>query len=57
MDGPVTLAVTEVGSQACWLSEEVRAEQSQWVRDTLQCCLHLDLDILLPKMGLAMVSW
>jgi signal transduction histidine kinase len=50
-EGPVTLVVTEIGSQTGWLSEEVRAEQSQGVRDTLQRCLHSDLDVLLPKMG------
>jgi hypothetical protein len=53
VEGPVTLVVTEIGSQTGWLSDEVRAEQSQGVRDTLQRCLHSDLDILLPKMGLA----
>ena len=52
-EGPVTLVVTEIGSQTGWLSDEVRAEQSQGVRDILQRCLHSDLDILLPKMGLA----
>jgi hypothetical protein len=52
-EGTVTLVVTEIGSQTGWLSDEVRAEQSQGVRDILQRCLHSDLDILLPKMGLA----
>ena len=50
-EGPITLVVTEVGSQTGWLSEDVRAEQSQGVRDVLQRCMHSDLDILLPKMG------
>jgi hypothetical protein len=50
-EGPLTLMVTEIGSQTGWLSEDVRAEQSQGVRDILQRCLHSDLDILLPKMG------
>jgi signal transduction histidine kinase len=48
---PVTLVVTEIGSQTGWLPDEVRAEQYQGVRDILQRCLHSDLDILLPKMG------
>jgi signal transduction histidine kinase len=52
-EGPITLVVTEIGSQTGWLSDEVRAEQSQGVRDILQRCMHSDLDILLPKMGLA----
>ncbi len=50
-EGPITLVVTEIGSQTGWLSEDVRAEQSQGVRDILQRCVHSDLDILLPKMG------
>jgi signal transduction histidine kinase len=50
-EGPITLVVTEIGSQTGWLSEEVRAEQSQSVREVLQRCMHSDLDILLPKMG------
>jgi hypothetical protein len=49
--GPFTLMVTEIGSQTGWLSEDVRSEQSQGVRDILQRCMHSDLDILLPKMG------
>jgi hypothetical protein len=51
-EGPITLVVTEVGSQTGWLSEDVRAQQSQGVRDVLQRCVHSDLDILLPKMAL-----
>ena len=43
--------MTEIGLQTGWLSEEVRAEQSQTVRDVLRRCMHADLDILLPKMG------
>jgi len=50
-EGPITLVVTEIGSQTGWLSEDVRAEQSQGVRDILQRCVHSDLDVLLPKMG------
>ena len=52
-EGPITLVVTEIGSQTGWLSDEARAEQSHGVRDFLQRCLHSDLDILLPKMGVA----
>jgi signal transduction histidine kinase len=52
-ESPITLVVTEIGSQTGWLSDEVRAEQSHGVRDLLQQCLHSDLDVLLPKMGLA----
>jgi signal transduction histidine kinase len=50
---PVTLIITEIGSQTGWLSEEVRAEQSLRVRELLQRSLHSDLDVLLPKMGSA----
>src|SRR6202166_5140396 len=49
----ITLVVTEIGSQTGWLSEEVRTEQSQGVREILQQCVHSDLDVLLPKMGLS----
>ena len=52
-NGPVTLVVTEIGSQSGWLSEDVRAEQSHGVREVLQRCLHSHLDVLLPKMGIA----
>ncbi|MEJ0006968.1 MAG: HAMP domain-containing sensor histidine kinase [Steroidobacteraceae bacterium] len=48
---PVTLVLTEMGSQSGWLSEEARAEHSHGVRELLQCCLHADQDVLLPKMG------
>jgi signal transduction histidine kinase len=48
---PITLVVTEIGSETGWLSDEVRAEQSHWARDLLQQCLHSDLDVLLPKMS------
>ena len=50
-EGPITLVVTEIGSQTGWLSDEVRTQQSQGVREILQRCVHSDLDILLPKMG------
>jgi signal transduction histidine kinase len=48
---PVTLVVTEIGSQSGWLSDKVRAEISHWVREILQRCLNSDLDVLLPKLG------
>jgi hypothetical protein len=48
---PVTLVVTEMGSQSGWLSDEARDEHSHGVRDLLQRCLHADQDVLLPKMG------
>jgi hypothetical protein len=50
---PVTLVVTEIGSQTGWLSNEVRAEQCRGIRDLLRGCLYSDLDILLPKMDVA----
>jgi signal transduction histidine kinase len=52
-EGPITLVVTEIGSNTGWLSDELRAEQSQGLRDILQRSVHSELDILLPKMGLA----
>jgi signal transduction histidine kinase len=51
-DRPVTLVVTELGSQSGWLSNDVRAEQAHAVREVLQRCLHSHLDVLLPKMSL-----
>jgi signal transduction histidine kinase len=53
VDGPITVVVTEIGSQTGWLSNEVRAEHSHWIRDILQSCLHSHLDVLLPRMGVA----
>jgi signal transduction histidine kinase len=50
-DSPLTLVVTEIGSNTGWLSDEVRAEQSHEVRDILQRCLHCDRDVLLPRMA------
>jgi hypothetical protein len=50
-DRPVTVVVTEIGSQSGWLSDDVRAEQSHGVREVLQSCLHSPMDVLLPKMG------
>jgi hypothetical protein len=52
-EGPVTLVLTEMGSQTGWLSDEVRAEHYRNVRYLLQKCLLSDLDVLLPKMGSA----
>jgi anti-sigma regulatory factor (Ser/Thr protein kinase) len=50
---PVTLVVSEMGSQTGWLSDEARAEHSHGVRELLQGCLRSDQDVLLPKMGSA----
>lgn len=50
---PVTLIVTEIGSQTAWLSDEARAEQLHGVRDLLQRCLYSDMDVLLPKVEFA----
>jgi len=50
---PITLIVTELASRAGWLSDDVRVERSQAVRELLQRCLQSDLDVLLPKMGSA----
>jgi signal transduction histidine kinase len=52
-EGPITLVTTEIGSTTGWLSDELRTEESHGVRDLLQRCLHDDLDVLLPKMGVA----
>jgi hypothetical protein len=53
---PITLVVTQLGSQNGWLSDNVRAEQSHGVREVLQRCLHSHLDVLLPKMGTSEAS-
>ncbi len=52
-ESPITLVVTEMGSETGWLSDEVRAKQSHTVRDLLRRCLYSDLDVLLPKVGFA----
>jgi signal transduction histidine kinase/polyhydroxyalkanoate synthesis regulator phasin len=52
-EGPITLVVTEMGSETGWLSDEARAKQSHTVRDLLQRLLYSDLDVLLPKVGFA----
>jgi hypothetical protein len=48
---PITLVITEISSQSGWHSDEVRAEQCRGIRHLLQGCLHSDMDVLLPKMG------
>jgi hypothetical protein len=50
---PITLVVTEIGSQTGWLSNEVRADQCCAIRNLLRECLYSGLDILLPKMDSA----
>jgi signal transduction histidine kinase len=50
---PVSLVIAELGSRTGWLSNEVRLEYCDRVRDLLKRCLHSDLDVLLPKMGSA----
>jgi signal transduction histidine kinase len=50
---PITLVLTEIGSQTGWLSNEVRAEQCRGIRELLRGSLYSDLDILLPKMDSA----
>jgi signal transduction histidine kinase len=50
---PITLVVTEIGSKTGWLSDEARLEQCRGIRHALQECLHSNLDVLLPKMGVA----
>jgi signal transduction histidine kinase len=50
---PLTLVVSQIGSDTGWLSDEARAQHTQGVRTLLQRCLLSDLDVLLPKMGSA----
>ena len=50
-ESQITLVSTEVGSRMGWLSEKVRADCSNWMRDVLQRCLNSKLDVLLPDMG------
>jgi two-component sensor histidine kinase len=50
---PITLVLTEIGSQTGWLSNEVRADQCRGIRELLRGSLYSDLDILLPKMDSA----
>jgi hypothetical protein len=50
---PITLVVTELGSQTGWLSDQLRTDQCHGIRDLLRGCLHSDLDVLLPRMDSA----
>ena len=50
---PITLVLTEIGSQTGWLSNEVRADQCRGIRELLRGTLYSDLDVLLPKMDSA----
>jgi Histidine kinase-, DNA gyrase B-, and HSP90-like ATPase len=50
---PITIVLTEIGSQTGWLSNEVRADQCRCIRELLRGSLYSDLDILLPKMDSA----
>jgi signal transduction histidine kinase len=50
---PITLVVTEIGSQTGWLSNEVRRELCRGIRDVLRGCLYSNLDLLLPKINSA----
>jgi signal transduction histidine kinase len=53
IERPITLVMTEIGSQTGWLSNEVRLDQCSGIRDLLRGCLYSDLDVLLPKMDSA----
>jgi signal transduction histidine kinase len=46
----VTLIVAKINSKLGWYSEEVCAETSHAIRETLQRCLHCEQDMLLPRM-------
>jgi signal transduction histidine kinase len=50
---PLTVVVTEIGSQTGWLSDQLRADQCRGIREILRETLYSDLDILLPKMDAA----
>jgi signal transduction histidine kinase len=52
-ESQITLVLTELGSHTGWLSDKVRADCANWMRDVLQRCLNSKLDVLLPNMG----SW
>jgi signal transduction histidine kinase len=47
---PITVVVTEIGSQTGWLSNEMRSDQCRGIRELLLGILYSDLDVLLPKM-------
>jgi hypothetical protein len=51
-NGPMTLVVTEIGSQTGSPPCEIHEERSRGTRQLLQRCLHSDLDVLLPKIDL-----
>jgi signal transduction histidine kinase len=53
IDCTIALLVAEIGSETGWLSDQMRREHSDEVRNILQQCLHSNLDILLPRMGSA----
>jgi signal transduction histidine kinase len=48
-DDPFTLLIAQAASKVGWLSEELRSEIAQSIRETLQQCLYCDRDILLPR--------
>jgi signal transduction histidine kinase len=48
---PVSLLVIQIDSGVRSLSDEVRVQNSQSVRDLLLGCLNSDLDVLLPKIA------
>jgi len=50
---PFTLLVIEAGSNVGWVSDEVRTETCNSIRETLQHCVYYDCDILLPRMAAA----
>lgn len=52
LHGAVTLVIAELASRAGWISNEMRAQHAYEFRELLQQCLHSDLDVLLPRMGL-----
>ena len=50
---PITLVLTEMGSETGWLSNEERVGQCRGIRERLRGILYSDFDILLPKMDMA----
>jgi signal transduction histidine kinase len=49
---PITLVLTEMGSETGWLSNEERAGHCRGIRERLRGILYSDFDILLPKMDM-----
>jgi signal transduction histidine kinase len=49
----ISFVTIQVDCRTGWPSADLRAENSQGVRDLLQQCLHSDRDVLLPKIGSA----